>query len=101
MGGATRPQSHDAGTDRPRLLALPLPDLATDLTEGIQVQTENAELVADPVGHISISGVHGRDELNERLAKAPSYRNGNGHGSLKPLLVGVAIGAAIVAILRR
>ena len=51
------------------------------------------------MGHISISGVKGRDALEERLAKAPRFRE---HESpLKPLLLGAAIGAAIVYLLKR
>ncbi len=62
--------------------------------------THAAELVADPVSHISISGVHGRKELNERLALAPRYENGQ-EAPLPVLLVGAAIGAAMVLLLRR
>lgn len=67
------------------------------------MRTENAEVVADPVSHISISGVHGRDELNRRLARSPAYRNGNGRadGPVRALLVGVVIGAVVMAFLKR
>lgn len=58
------------------------------------------EVVADPVGHISISGVHGRDELNERLAHSPSYREAR-RRPLAMLLVGAALGATIVYLLKR
>lgn len=58
-----------------------------------------AELVADPVGHISISGVHGRDELNERLAHPPRRRAPD--EGLAPILVGAAIGAALMYLLKR
>jgi len=57
------------------------------------------ELVPDPVGHISISGVHGRDELNERLANAPDFqerRNPVGY-----VLLGTAIGAALMYLFKR
>ena len=64
------------------------------------MSAQATELVADPVSHISISGVHGRDELNERLANAPVYRNGQGN-PLTTLLLGAAIGAAAVFVLRR
>lgn len=63
------------------------------------VLTNAPEIVADPVSHISISGVHGRDELNERLAQAPTYHE-NG-SAVKPLLIGAAIGAVIVFLLKR
>lgn len=56
-----------------------------------------SEIVADPVGHISISGVHGRDELNERLeksARAASRRNGG--LSLTQMLAGAAVGAIVM-----
>ena len=58
-----------------------------------------AELVADPVGHISISGVHGRDELNERLAQPP--RRVHPESPLKPILIGAAIGAALMYLMKR
>ena len=57
-----------------------------------------ADVVADPVGHISISGVHGRKELDARLAsvRRPAEDNGNGFGSL---VAGALIGAAIMYLL--
>lgn len=57
------------------------------------------EIVADPVSHISISGVHGRDELDDRLANAPEFRAAGNR--LTPILLGAAIGAAIVYLLKR
>jgi hypothetical protein len=59
-----------------------------------------AELVADPVGHISISGVHGRDELNERLANARDHTDVP-QSSVRTLLLGAAIGAVIMYALKR
>ena len=56
------------------------------------------ETVADPVGHISISGVHGRDELNERLAHAPRYspaRGGRGR-SVASIVASAVVGAALM-----
>ena len=58
------------------------------------------QLVRDPVGHISISGVHGRDELNERLARAPAYREGR-KNPLMLLLLGAALGAGLMYLLKR
>jgi hypothetical protein len=58
------------------------------------------ELVPDPVGRISISGVHGRDELNERLANAP-VRERARRGPVGFLLLGAAIGAALMYLLKR
>jgi hypothetical protein len=63
------------------------------------LNARSSEIVADPVGHISISGVHGREELNDRLANAPAFREPS--GQLKPLLLGAAIGAVIVYLLKR
>jgi hypothetical protein len=60
---------------------------------------ETTELVADPVAHISISGVHGREALENRLANAPTFREPG--SQLTPLLLGAAIGAAIVYLLKR
>lgn len=62
--------------------------------------THAAELVADPVSHISISGVHGRKELDERLASAPRYDDGQDR-PLPVLLMGAAIGAAMILFLKR
>jgi hypothetical protein len=66
-----------------------------------------SEIVSDPVGHISISGVHGRSELDERmrhfeprplgLSDAPTLAREN----LTPLLIGAAIGAALIYFLKR
>lgn len=65
------------------------------------------DIVSDPVGHISISGVHGRGELAERmrrlgphplgLSDAPALAREN----LTPLLIGAAIGAALIYWLKR
>ena len=65
------------------------------------------DIVSDPVGHISISGVHGRTELDERvrhfaphsprLSDAPALAREN----IKPLLIGAAIGAAVIYLLKR
>ena len=63
------------------------------------MQTIQGDVVADPVGHISISGVRGRDELEARLANAPTYKAAE--SPIKPLLIGAAIGAAIVYLLKR
>ena len=63
------------------------------------VNATNSEIVADPVSHISISGVHGREALDERLANAPTFREAG--NPLAPLVLGAAIGAAIVYLLRR
>jgi hypothetical protein len=58
----------------------------------------DAGIVADPVGHISISGVHGKDELNQRLAnrssKQPRRR------PLLLLLIGAAVGATVMYLLK-
>lgn len=58
-----------------------------------------SEVVADPVGHISISGVHGRDELEDRLAHAPAYREPS--SPMKALVVGAALGAVLVYLWKR
>lgn len=66
----------------------------------MSISMETSELVTDPVGHISISGVHGRDELEERLAHPPS-RRGNEPGTARSLFIGAAIGAVVVYLLKR
>ena len=65
--------------------------------------THVSDIVADPVGHISISGVHGRDELNERLAHASRASNG-GHPiqeALGSMLLAAAAGAVIMYLVDR
>jgi hypothetical protein len=66
----------------------------------MSISMESSELVSDPVGHISISGVHGRDELEERLAHPPARDNGQ-PANTRSLLIGAAIGAAVVYLLKR
>jgi len=61
------------------------------------------EIVPDPVSHISISGVHGRQELEERLASSPSPSPrpaASPAGSLGRLLVAGIVGAAVMFLLR-
>ena len=60
--------------------------------------TVNTEIVNDPVGHISISGVHGRDELNHRLAHIRTPRD---DGRTLPLALSAVVGAAIMYLLKR
>lgn len=55
--------------------------------------------VADPVSHISISGVKGRDELEQRLENAPDFKPAT--SPLMPILIGVAVGAAVGFFLGR
>lgn len=61
--------------------------------------TGSTEIVSDPVSHISISGVHGRDELDDRLAHAPAFREAG--SPLKAMVLGAAIGAALVYLWKR
>ena len=61
--------------------------------------TRTADVVADPVGHISISGVHGREELEERLENAREFKPAT--SPLPPVLIGVAIGAVVGYLLGR
>lgn len=78
------------------------------LTHEAEMATQaQSEIVSDPVGHISISGVHGRTELDLRrkrfephplgLSDAPALARRN----LRPLLIGAAIGAVLVYVLKR
>lgn len=60
-----------------------------------------SEQVDDPVAHISISGVHGRTELNERLAHPPRRPNGNQRAILGAVVVGAVVGAALMYLLKR
>jgi hypothetical protein len=64
--------------------------------------TESPERVDDPVAHISISGIHGRDELNDRLATATPQsapRRGNA-SSVGMLLLAAAAGAAFMYLFK-
>jgi hypothetical protein len=66
----------------------------------MSAKMESSELVSDPVGHISISGVHGRQELDDRLAHAPRYHPPR-KIEPKSVLLGAAIGAVLVFLLKR
>lgn len=66
----------------------------------MSIRMESSELVTDPVSHISISGVHGRSELEERLALRPSHRIAE-PANRRALLLGAVIGAAMVYLLKR
>ena len=60
------------------------------------------DLVADPVSHISISGFHGVAEVTDHVDSALTQDelNGTRRGpSLGTLLLGAAIGAAVMYIL--
>ena len=84
------------------MYGLPLALAACVLQSGGQMSMQNAvttEVVNDPVSHISISGVHGRDELNDRLAHAKTHR-----GSAQPfapLAVSAVVGAVIMYLFTR
>lgn len=66
--------------------------------EGVMAhKPDTGDVVADPVGHISISGVHGREELDDRLAHArKANRRTRGTGSIGPILFSAALGAAVM-----
>lgn len=59
------------------------------------------DVVTEPFAHISISGVHGGSELDQRLRRAEAYVPAMDRDVLLPLLVGAAVGAAFVYLLRR
>ena len=56
----------------------------------------HTELVADPVGHISISGIHGREELDARVAN-PSWDETD--HAVGRVIAGALIGAAAMYLL--
>lgn len=60
----------------------------------------SVETVVDPVGHISISGVHGRDELALRLANAPR-QPAERPNPLAVLVVGALVGATAMYLFTR
>lgn len=60
------------------------------------METSRANLVADPVGHISISGIHGRSEVEQRIASSARGEDRDGAGRV---LAGALIGAAVMYLL--
>ena len=66
------------------------------------LETTTSDIVRDPVGHISISGVHGGDELNERLERARDLAPVTGsRPGIGVLLAGVMLGAALALVIGR
>lgn len=61
----------------------------------------SAELVPDPVSHISISGVHGRKALEERIANAEVQSLRPNGDAVTPLVAGALLGAALMFLLNR
>lgn len=61
---------------------------------------DRPEFVADPVSHISISGVHGGSELKERLAHPPEHLRDD-QGRWRALALGAAFGALAMYLLKR
>lgn len=59
------------------------------------------DIVADPVAHISISGIHTVDEIAEHVAGTPPQmvRRGSRGASLGSLLIAAAIGAGLMYLL--
>ena len=64
-------------------------------------QANTAEVVSDPVAHISISGVHGRRELAERLAHMPSHHAGSQRAIIGAVVIGAVVGAALMYLFKR
>jgi hypothetical protein len=65
-----------------------------------------SEIVPDPVSHISISGVHGQEEVIEHIANAAPQPATNGRGrsrasSVGTLLLGAALGAGLMYLFDR
>lgn len=56
--------------------------------------------VDDPVGHISISGIHGRNELDKHITAARNYDSDH-NSRIGAALLGAAIGATLMFLLRR
>lgn len=64
-----------------------------------ELSTAPAEIITDPVSHISISGVHGGDELDDRIENATSQGIQPKGLSMGTLLVGAAVGVGIMLAL--
>lgn len=60
-----------------------------------------SEVITDPVGHISISGVHGGDELNDRIAHADRGGFAGRRDGTRTVLLGVAIGLVVGMLIGR
>jgi hypothetical protein len=58
-------------------------------------------VISDPVGHISISGVHGGEELQERLVHASHGSPPDARGAWRTLFIGLAAGVAIGMLIGR
>src|SRR5262245_14174774 len=69
-------------------------------SERRMIRPVRTELVRDPVARISISGVHGGDELDDRLERLTAPRPLPGL-ALGALLVGAAVGATVAYLLKR
>lgn len=67
---------------------------------GAMQTTQARDQIDDPVGHISISGIHGRDELDKRMSTAQHHETDQG-SRLGAVLLGAAVGATLMYLLRR
>jgi hypothetical protein len=68
----------------------------------MSAMADRSDVVSDPVGHISISGVHGGEELAERIANSSNgtrpvrVARASSRGSIAPLLLGALAGMAVM-----
>lgn len=65
----------------------------------MSAMADRSDIVSDPVGHISISGVHGGDELAARVANSTNGTRpvrAARPGSIAPLLFGAVAGMAVM-----
>ena len=90
-------------SSRPFGLVWGLPNEGVASHEGSMESSAQHGIVADPVGHISISGVHGIAELKQRLSRTPSAKRAY-RQALVLLATGATIGlffGAVLAVLLR
>lgn len=66
----------------------------------MMIRPAASELVRDPVSHISIAGIHGREELEDRLERLREQRPLPGL-ALGALVLGAAVGATVAYLLKR
>src|SRR5258705_12781328 len=95
----THPEAWRMTHDSVLVCCLPCYCLGIDRSRTM-IRPVRTELVRDPVARISISGVHGRDELDDRLERLRGPRTLPGV-ALGALVLGAAFAATVAYLLKR